>query len=322
MNFFKNHKKSMLLSIFVAAFMIACGATTRYTVTDIDQTTEPDGTIHRREHTEEIVTTDPPSGTLTVDLGGLQGSVGLTTQNSGGETTETEVPEGETTEIPEDTESVTIDCETTEPCTSCGQVHANQRLATLNGILHQVFPFEIRTGYMAWPDAFLDVTASVSVRGKVLAGQSGIGGLQLQQMTPSHAVEAHAREIGQYFRDGGMGLTAVGGIPTGTPLPSFSDADVIPREILFIEETDTGANFHYYDTRPFRWLRFTLNGTTYSLQTPGTAIAKTAVKGYWHVAIPVPASELSTHVEYSSVYRTWGSNDLGGRSTVTDLTLL
>lgn len=87
--------------------------------------------------------------------------------------------------------------------------------------------------------------------------------------------------------------------------------------ILFVESTATGANFHYYDTLPFEWLEFTLNGTDYSLQTPGATNA-TAPNGWYHAVIPVPASEFELYSTYASTIKRHGSNQLGGRRMVVE----
>ena len=172
-------------------------------------------------------------------------------------------------------------------------------------VLHYFFPYEFRTEYRGWPEPLADVAACVSVKGKL--------------STSRRAVMARSEQIGDYFRQGQMGLTSTG-MPTGLPLPSFSDVTVLVREILFVEPTANGANFHYYDTLPFEWLEFTLNGNDYSLDTPG-AVNAAGPNGWYHAVIPVPASELQLYCTYDSTIKRQGSNQLGGRSMALELEL-
>lgn len=310
-SYYQKHKRAPLVCLSVSILAVACAAVRTHTVTDIDRIIRPDGTIEERIHSETTTTSDPVGGTITVNAAGVGGSVSITPANGEGGTTETEVPEGEQAEIPEDTESVTTETETTQPCPICGEVqelesvHSSQSSGSSSipfHYQHRSHPYEFRTEYRGWPNPLLDVSACVSVKG--------------HPSTSRRAVEARSEEIGNYFRQGQMGLTS-NGVPTGAPLPSFSNVDVLVREIMFFEPTATGANFHYYDTLPFEWLEFTLNGTDYSLQTPG-ATNGAAPSGWYHAVIPVPASAFQLYSTYASTIKRQGSNQLGGRSMVVE----
>jgi len=320
MNLYKKNSKTRLASIGAILFAIACATVHSQTTTDIDRTIDPDGTIHEKISTETETTSNPVGGTFTVNAAGLDASVGFTFEDGNGQTTETDVPEGVTVEVPEDTESVTTETETTGPCPACGEEHNprwNPQTAQQSAQFHRLSPYEFRVGYRAWPDPLLDVVAAVSVEGHGPTAQVDSGGAR----TPRHVVKAHASEIGAYFRQGQMVLLP-NGTPVGASLPSFPDADVHVREVLYLEATATGANFHFYDILPFQWIQFTLNGNAYSLQTPGAVNPGTPFNGWYHAIVPVPASELALYTTYDSTIKKEGSDDLGGRSMVLDLELL
>ena len=296
----------------------ACSSTRTVTRTETDRRIDPDGTVHEQERSVTEVVSDPRGGTVTINLGGVEGSVSITAQDDDGSTTETEVAEGSSTVVPPTTKSVTTTTETTKACSACGRFHGTKRAGSWGASFHRFAAHEFRVTYGAWPDPLSDISASVSVRGHgpatrpVTATSPGIS-----TSTPRRVVREAARDVGEYFRNGRNGRIGLSGaFPAGDPLPSFPDVDVIVREILLVEPTSTGATFHYYDVEPFERIEVTLNGATFDLRSSGAMNSSVAVNGWFHAAIPIPASALSAPATYGSTIVKRGSRDVGDVSEV------